>query len=92
MSVEKIIGDWKKKLFKPIYWFEGEEDYYIDLLMNDFITIQDFAGATHIIFTKYITNLTLQNGTAKIHINSGGSSMTVHTKYTMKELMEIILN
>jgi len=34
MSVEKIIGDWKKKLFKPIYWLEGEEDYYIDLLMN----------------------------------------------------------
>ena len=34
MSVEKIIGDWKNKLFKPIYWFEGEEDYYIDLLMN----------------------------------------------------------
>jgi len=34
MSVEKIIGDWKKKVFKPIYWLEGEEDYYIDLLMN----------------------------------------------------------
>ena len=34
MSVEKIIGDWKKKLFKPIYWLEGEEDYYIDLLIN----------------------------------------------------------
>lgn len=34
MSVEKIIGDWKKKLFKPVYWLEGEEDYYIDLLMN----------------------------------------------------------
>ncbi len=34
MSVEKIIGDWKNKLFKPIYWLEGEEDYYIDLLMN----------------------------------------------------------
>ena len=34
MSAEKIIGDWKKKLFKPIYWLEGEEDYYIDLLMN----------------------------------------------------------
>jgi hypothetical protein len=62
------------------------------VFMNDFITIQDFAGATHIIFTRYITNLTLQNGTAKIHINSGGSSMTVHTKYTMKELMELILN
>lgn len=30
MSVEKIIGDWKKGVFKPIYWFEGEEDYFID--------------------------------------------------------------
>lgn len=60
--------------------------------MNDFITIQDSAGATHIIFTRHITNLTIQNGTAKIHINSGGSNMTVHTKYAIKELMDIILN
>jgi len=34
MSAEKIIGDWKKKIFKPLYWLEGEEDYYIDLVMN----------------------------------------------------------
>ncbi len=34
MSAEKIIGDWKKKIFKPLYWLEGEEDYYIDLMMN----------------------------------------------------------
>jgi DNA polymerase-3 subunit delta len=34
MSAQKIIGDWKKKLFKPVYWLEGEEDYYIDLVMN----------------------------------------------------------
>lgn len=30
MSVEKIISDWKNKLFKPVYWLEGEEDYFID--------------------------------------------------------------
>jgi DNA polymerase III subunit delta len=30
MSVEKIISDWKKKLFKPVYWLEGEEEYHID--------------------------------------------------------------
>jgi DNA polymerase III subunit delta len=30
MSVEKIISDWKKKSFKPIYWLEGEEEYFID--------------------------------------------------------------
>jgi len=30
MSAEKIISEWKKKQFKPVYWLEGEEDYYID--------------------------------------------------------------
>lgn len=30
MSVEKIIGDWKKQSFKPLYWLEGEEEYFID--------------------------------------------------------------
>jgi DNA polymerase III subunit delta len=34
MSAEKIVGDWKKQLFKPVYWLEGEENYYIDLVMN----------------------------------------------------------
>jgi DNA polymerase III subunit delta len=34
MSVEKIIGDWKKKSFKPIYWLEGEEEYYIDKVID----------------------------------------------------------
>ncbi len=34
MSAEKIIGEWKKKHFKPIYWLEGEEDFYIDQVVN----------------------------------------------------------
>ena len=34
MSAEKIISDWKKKSFKPVYWLEGEEDYYIDQVMS----------------------------------------------------------
>jgi DNA polymerase III subunit delta len=34
MSVEKILNDWKKKTFKPVYWLEGEEDYYIDQVMS----------------------------------------------------------
>jgi DNA polymerase-3 subunit delta len=33
MSVEKIIGEWKKKVFKPVYWLEGEEEYHIDQVM-----------------------------------------------------------
>ena len=34
MSVEKIIGAWQKKSYKPLYWLEGEEEYYIDIVMN----------------------------------------------------------
>ena len=34
MSTEKILTDWKKNKFKPVYWFEGEEEYYIDQLVD----------------------------------------------------------
>ncbi len=34
MSVEKILQDWKKGNFKPVYWLEGEESYFIDVLMD----------------------------------------------------------
>ncbi|MEO7537238.1 MAG: hypothetical protein ABIU30_25490 [Ferruginibacter sp.] len=58
--------------------------------MKDFINIQDGTGATHVIFTRHITNLTLNGGSARIHINSGGSSVTVQTKLSIKELLDII--
>lgn len=34
MSVQKILDDWKKKTFKPIYWLEGEEEYFIDKVID----------------------------------------------------------
>jgi DNA polymerase III subunit delta len=34
MSAEKIINDWKKNIFKPFYWLEGEEEFYIDEVMD----------------------------------------------------------
>lgn len=34
MSAEKIISDWKKKQFKPVYWLEGDEDYFIDKVVH----------------------------------------------------------
>lgn len=30
MSAEKIITEWQKKTFKPVYWLEGEESYFVD--------------------------------------------------------------
>lgn len=34
MSVEKILGDWKKQKFKTVYWLEGEEDFFIDKVVQ----------------------------------------------------------
>ncbi len=34
MAVEKIIADWEKGVTKPIYWLEGDEDYFIDQVIN----------------------------------------------------------
>jgi DNA polymerase III subunit delta len=34
MSAEKIIAGWKQQQFKPVYWLEGEEDYYIDVVID----------------------------------------------------------
>ena len=34
MSAEKILSDWKKGNFKPVYWLEGEEPYFIDQVIE----------------------------------------------------------
>jgi DNA polymerase III subunit delta len=34
MSAEAIITEWKKGVFKPVYWLEGEEDYFIDKVVD----------------------------------------------------------
>jgi DNA polymerase-3 subunit delta len=34
MLANTIISDWKKRNYKPIYWLEGEEEYFIDKVMD----------------------------------------------------------
>src|SRR4030095_4904659 len=34
MLANNIISDWKKQAYKPIYWLEGEEEYFIDKVMD----------------------------------------------------------
>jgi len=34
MSAAAIIADWKKGKWKPVYWIEGEEEYYIDQVLQ----------------------------------------------------------
>jgi DNA polymerase-3 subunit delta len=34
MTIENILSEWKRQVFKPVYWLEGEEEYYIDKLVD----------------------------------------------------------
>ncbi|GAC1708872.1 MAG: DNA polymerase III subunit delta [Flavisolibacter sp.] len=34
MKVDKIIADLKKKNYNPIYWLEGDEEYFIDQVID----------------------------------------------------------
>lgn len=34
MSADKIITEWKKLQFQPLYWLEGEEEYFIDRVVD----------------------------------------------------------
>jgi len=34
MLANTIISDWKKGIYKPVYWLEGEEEYFIDKVMK----------------------------------------------------------
>jgi len=51
MTAEKIIADLKKKNFKPVYWLEGEEDFFIDEII-------DFASANILSESEASFNLT----------------------------------
>lgn len=34
MSLLPIISSWKNNIFKPVYWLEGEEDFFIDEIVS----------------------------------------------------------
>lgn len=38
-DVSALISQWKKGIFKPLYVFHGEEDYYIDLLVDQALAL-----------------------------------------------------
>jgi DNA polymerase III subunit delta len=34
MEYQDIIKEWKQKKFRPLYWLEGEEEFFIDQVVN----------------------------------------------------------
>ncbi|MFZ9742724.1 MAG: DNA polymerase III subunit delta [Chitinophagaceae bacterium] len=55
MSPDQIIQDWKRGVFHPVYWLEGDESYYID-------KISDFAEKHILNESEASFNLTIFYG------------------------------
>jgi DNA polymerase-3 subunit delta len=34
MSLETILSNWEKKIYKPVYWIDGDEEYFINKIVN----------------------------------------------------------
>jgi|SRR5688572_4615810 len=34
MTIEQILNQWKSRIFSPVYWLDGEEEYFIDKVVN----------------------------------------------------------
>lgn len=55
MTAQTIIAELTKKTYKPVYWLEGEEDFFID-------EITDFAAANILTESEAAFNLTVFYG------------------------------
>ncbi|MCG9900077.1 MAG: DNA polymerase III subunit delta [Hydrotalea sp.] len=56
MSVQFVIDDWKKGKFKPFYWVEGEEPFFIDQVINyaeqNLLSPEEAGFNLHILYGK----------------------------------------
>jgi len=34
MAIKKVLAEWKTRIFSPVYWLDGEEEYFIDKVVN----------------------------------------------------------
>src|SRR3954464_3794539 len=55
MTAENILSDLTKKKYKPVYWLEGDEDFFVD-------EITDFAAAHILSESEASFNLTILYG------------------------------
>lgn len=90
MSAEKILNDWKKKKYKPVYWLEGEEDYYIDQLVNaaekEILTPEEAGFNLSIFYGKDSTWADVVNACMKYPMFSDKQVVILKEAQQLKEL------
>lgn len=63
MTSEKILSDWRKNIYAPVYWLEGEEPYFIDQLVhyaeNNILSESEVEFNLSIVYGKDVDVVTL---------------------------------
>jgi len=93
MSVEKIINEWKKKSFKPLYWLEGEEEYFIDKAIhfaeNNILSESESSFNLSIFYGKDANWATIVNACRRYPMFSDRQVVLIKEAQQMKEIEKL---
>lgn len=87
---KKFIEGWKKNKFSPVYWFEGEEDYYIDELTryaeNEILSEEDAAFNLTVFYGRDAEWTSVINACRRYPMNAAKQVVILKEAQLMKEL------
>jgi DNA polymerase-3 subunit delta len=90
MTFEEIISDLKKKIFRPVYFLQGDEPYYIDQLVSfiekNILTDSEKEFNQTIVYGKEIDILTLISYARRYPMMSSHQVIIVKEAQDMKSL------
>lgn len=94
MTFEDILGDLKKKVFKPVYFLQGEEPYFIDVI-SDYIeenalSEDEKAFNQTIVYGKEIDTLTLVSTAKRYPMMASYQVVIVKEAQDLKDLDKLV--
>ena len=91
--IDLIISNWQKKKFEPLYWFEGDEPYYIDKLVeyaeNHILTTEQKEFNLTILYGKDTEWATIVNSCRRYPMFSDIQLVIVKEAQQMKDIEKL---
>jgi DNA polymerase III subunit delta len=93
MTLEKILSDLKKKQYKPVYWLEGEEEFFIDQVIhyaeNEILTESEASFNLTILYGRDSLWPDLTNACRKYPMFSDMQVVILKEAQTMKDIEKL---
>src|SRR5215204_5045834 len=93
MSAEKILNDLKKHNLKPVYWLEGEEEYFIDQVVcyaeNKILTESESGFNLSIFYGRDATWMDIVNSCRRYPMFSEKQVVIIKEAQNMKDIEKL---